>query len=606
MKSLIDTNSGNVKAVSQWYHIAVAMAFIGCAFSLIVSAFLVINFFQTSTHLPKLEEQLQILKEEIRDKSDDQQILSQMRVLDLQIRKYRFRRLDFSYKGTFLLFSGLTVLLIGAKGAGAFKKKMPVPRLHTNLQDEQIHRAVLALWTITFFLAVLVTGTFLLSFWPQINFSVGWGLPHHDLNGGLKPALPPSKEQISRNWHRFRGPGGLGVSSFANIPISWNGKTGDGILWMAKVPLPGNNSPVVWETRVFLSGADGNKQQIYCFDAFSGKLLWTGDVTHSQDAEPIKVEEYTGFAAPTVTTDGRRVYAIFATGDVAGFDFEGQKIWQKSLGRPDNSYGYASSLEMYQNLLLIQYDQGAVEDGMSRLIALDGFSGRIVWETRRPVASSWSSPIVADIGGKYQLITVANPWVIAYNPADGTEIWRAKCISGDAAPSPIYAGGLVFVVEPDTKMIAIKPDGRGDVTQTHIAWKTTEGGPNICSPVSNGEVVFYLLSEGLISCHKVTDGAKIWEKDLRESFQTSPSIVGNKLYLLNEDGVMFIIEIGSEYKELAKCELGEKCSATPAFADGRIYIRGMENLYCIGNKSNIKNKKSKLMNRIQGPVVGGQ
>ena len=200
------------------------------------------------------------------------------------------------------------------------------------------------------------------------------------------------------------------------------------------------------------------------------------------------------------------------------------------------------------------------------------------------VANSWTTPIVADIDSQYQLITVADPWVIAYNPTDGTEIWRAKCIRGDAAPSPIYAGGLVFVIEPDMRLIAIKPDGRGDVTQTHIAWKTEGGGPNICSPVSNREFVFVLFSEGLIRCRKVEDGTLVWEKDLRENFQASPSIVGNKLYLLNEEGVMFIIEIGPEYKELARCELSEKCNASPAFADGRIYIRGAENLYCIRNK----------------------
>jgi len=129
------------------------------------------------------------------------------------------------------------------------------------------------------------------------------------------------------------------------------------------------------------------------------------------------------------------------------------------------------------------------------------------------------------------------------------------------------------------------------VTKTNIVWKTNEGGPNICSPVCNGEVVFMLFSEGLISCHNVKDGKRLWEKDLRENFQASPSIIGDKLYLLDEEGVMYIIEIGPEYKELTKCELApegldEKCNASPAFADGRIYIRGLENLYCIGLAAN--------------------
>jgi outer membrane protein assembly factor BamB len=577
MKSNINNNSGEAKLKCSWYHSAVATAVIGSVFSLIVLTLLVVNFFQTSVTLPKWEEQLQTLKDEIRGKPDDQQLLLRIRQLDLQIRKFRVRRLDFSYKGTFLLFGGVAVLLIGAKWAGTFKKKMPMPQLRSDLQGEQTRKAMFARLTVTIGAVVLGLGALSLLMIYDLRFTI------YD----FQSSFGNRKSEIGKDWHRFRGPGGSGVSAYTNIPTSWNGKTGEGILWKTKVPLPGNNSPVVWDDRVFLSGADKNNQQVYCFDAFSGKLLWTDDVVHvSQDAEPAKVFEYTGFAASTMTTDGRRVYVIFPTGDVVCFDFEGRKIWQKNLGIPDSAYGYASSLEMYQNLLLIQYDQGGAEDGLSKFLALDGFSGRIVWETKRPVANSWTTPIIADLDGQYRLITVAVPWVIAYDSADGTEIWRVECMSGDAAPSPIYAGGLVFVIEPDTRLIAIKPDGRGDVTKTHIAWKTERGGPNICSPVSNGKVVFILFSEGLIRCHKVTDGTLVWEKDLRENFQASPSIVGDKLYLLDEEGVMYIIEIGPEYKELTKCELGEKCNASPAFADGRIYIRGLENLYCIGLAAN--------------------
>ncbi len=156
---------------------------------------------------------------------------------------------------------------------------------------------------------------------------------------------------------------------------------------------------------------------------------------------------------------------------------------------------------------------------------------------------------------------------------------------GDVAPSPIYANGLIFVVKPDAELIAIHAGGQGDVTETHIAWVNDEWGPSICSPVSNGELVFQLSSDGLFSCYKNSDGTKLYEHDFRESFTASPSLVGDKLYLLTDDGVMFIIQVGLEYKELTKSELGEKCHASPAFVDGRIYIRGLENLYCIGNNT---------------------
>ncbi|MHC4751706.1 MAG: outer membrane protein assembly factor BamB family protein, partial [Planctomycetota bacterium] len=322
------------------------------------------------------------------------------------------------------------------------------------------------------------------------------------------------------------------------------------------------------------------------FDSLSGKLLWTGDVTGvplKDGEEPLEVMEDTGFAAPTVVTDGRRVYAIFATGDVGCFDFNGRKVWEKNLGRPDSAYGYASSLAMYRNLLLIQYDQGGIEDEKSALIALEGFSGQIVWQTKRPVGNSWSSPIVVGIEDQFQVITCADPWAIGYDPATGVEFWRVNCLAGDIAPSPIYANGLILVIEPYSKMVAIRPDGRGDVTKTHIAWINEDGGPDICSPVSNGELIFLLSTDGLLSCYKTADGTMLWEQDIREDFQASPSLVGDNMYLLSWKGVMFVIEAGAEYKELSKCELGEDSCGSPAFADGRIYIRGVENLYCIGN-----------------------
>jgi outer membrane protein assembly factor BamB len=235
-------------------------------------------------------------------------------------------------------------------------------------------------------------------------------------------------------------------------------------------------------------------------------------------------------------------------------------------------------------MIIIQFDQGGMDDGISEMIALDGPSGKVVWKTKRPVANSWSSPVVVGIGDKFQLITASDPWVIAYDPADGTEIWRAECLAGDIASTPVYANDLVFFIEPYSKTVAIRPDGQGNVTETHIAWVNEDGGPDICSPVTDGEVILH-LGDGLLMCFKGSDGTMLWEEDLRAYFMASPALAGEKLYLLDDKGVMTIAEYKPKYKELAKCKLGEKCHASPAFADGRIYIRGFENLYCIGDKS---------------------
>ncbi len=570
----VDNTQQSTKAADRWYASAVSTAIAGSVFSFIILLLLVLNFIHATVVQARREQELVDLKTAIYNKPDDEQLFSQTRRLDLQYRQNLIRNLDFTRRGAYLLLGSVVITLIGFKSAGSIKKKIPTPQPGADRLKEQMQDARYSRFAVTAGIIILGLGSFLLAVSPEIVFYEA------------KPVdiSYPSAEQINQNWPRFRGPGGLGISAYTNIPIDWNGQTGEGILWKTEVPLPGMNSPVVWEDRVFLSGADPNQQHVYCFDAVTGKLLWTGEVRIpplKEGEEPFDIWEDTGGAAPTVATDGRRVYAIFATGVVGCFDFDGNRIWEKDLGRPDNMYGYASSLAMYQNLLLIQYYQASVEDGKSRFIAIEGYSGRTAWQARPPVGSSWTSPIVIKIGDDYQLITGGNPWVISYNPADGTELWRVNCLGADIAPSPVFAEGLVFAIEPHMKVVAIRPDGRGDVTETHIAWKI-DGGPDICSPVSNGELIFLLATEGYLSCHKTDDGTRLWEQNMKDYFQASPSLVGDKLYLLSEEGVMFIVEAAGEYKEPAKNELGEKCFASPAFTDGRIYIRGKENLYCIG------------------------
>jgi outer membrane protein assembly factor BamB len=579
MKTDTEERSKKTEIKSPWYISAVASAVIAGIFSVIVLAFIVSNYIEVKVNNARREITLENLKIELRKNPDNQQLISQTRQLDLQIRQYKIQGLDFSRKGCYLLLAGAAVFLTALMSAGALRKKIHIPQLLTDRAGEQLRQAMWSRWAVIAGFVVASSAALLLTMSSGVDFSIA----------GSQIMPYPSIDQINQNWPGFRGPGGLGISVYTNIPKDWNGKTGKSILWKTKVPIHGNNSPVVWDDRVFLSGGNENKLQVFCFDTSTGKLLWSSDVKSAHlgnEEEPFEVMEDTGFAAPTVVTDGRRVYAIFATGDIGCFNFEGKQLWSRNLEVPDSAYSYASSLAIYRNIVLIQYDQGGLDSQISKLIALDGFSGQTVWETKRPVPNSWSSPTVTDIEGRPQLLTCGVPWVIAYDPSNGTELWRADCLGGDVASSPIYAGGFVFAIEAYTKLVAIRADGQGDVTQTHIAWTVEDGMPDICSPVSDGEFIWLLTSfDGLLFCYKVADGTKVWEKDMRDSFIASPTLVGNNLYILSEKGIMYIIEAGPEYKELAKCELDETCHASPAFTDGRIYIRGRDNLYCIGEGS---------------------
>ncbi len=570
-----DKTSVTVEAAASWYRVAAATAVVGAAFSLIVCVFIATNYGRSRIIETPQELELLSLRAETTNRPDDEQLVSRIRELDLHIRQKRARAIFRSRRGSFLLLGGVIVFLIGAKCADSLRKKLPEPPSQGDRQKKQTREAIWGRWAVTAGVAMLVLGVFSLMAGPRIDFGQ---------SDGAAVAPYPSTEEVNKNWASFRGPGGSGISAYTNIPIKWDGETGEGILWKTKVPVGGNNSPVVWGDRVFLAGGDANDLQVYGFDADSGRLLWTGDVTRVRpkpDEDPFEPYEDTGFSTPTVVTNGRQVCAIFVTGDVGCFDVDGRKLWEKSLGLPDSAYGYAASLAIYQDMIFIQFDQAGFDDGLSELIALDGPSGKVLWRTKRPVANSWSSPVVVGIGDKFQLITCADPWVIAYDPANGAELWRVECLAGDIASTPIFGNGLVFVVEPSTKTVAIRPDGQGDVSETHIAWTNEDGGPDICSPVSDGEVILNMV-DGYLSCLKVSDGTMMWEEDLRAYFFASPCLVGEKLYLLDDQGTMIIGEYKPKYKELAKCKLGEECRASPAFADGRIYIRGVENLYCIG------------------------
>jgi outer membrane protein assembly factor BamB len=292
-----------------------------------------------------------------------------------------------------------------------------------------------------------------------------------------------------------------------------------------------------------------------------------------------------------MASDGRRVYAIFANGDVAALSFEGRIVWAKNLGFPENAYGHATSLATWQDRLIVQLDQGDSDSGKSKLYALDGRTGQIVWQKPRSVGASWASPIVIDAPGKTQIITLTEPWVIANDAQDGAELWRVDCLHGEITPSPVFAGGLVFAASPMEKLVAIRPDGQGNVTKTHIAWEAEENMPDVTSPVSDGELVFTITTSGTLACFDVTDGTKVWEEELEMQFHASPAIAGNRLYLFSQKGTAVVVEVAREFKELFRAEMDDEFHASPAFADGRIFLRGVKHVWCIGATAQLSQKE---------------
>jgi outer membrane protein assembly factor BamB len=594
---------------------SVGVAIAAGAFSLVVAVLLFMSQLNQKTYRgdadldqdPIFVEQLMELKVRLAKNPRDETLKQELRQLDLEIRDRYFAAQDFIRRGAYLLLLGMAVFVLSLKRAVVVRKLPPLPSREAVEADQDAAGHALGRRAVTVTGLALLGGVLALAAMETIELVIPerpavavaeWGGGSEASNAGTPETsetpeisgtrqAPPSLEEIARNWSRFRGPGGLGISPYLNLPEKWDGESGEAILWKTEIPLPGHNSPVVWGKRVFLTAADEVSKEVYCFHADTGEILWQQPVENvtGVSAEELNIMEDTGYAASTMACDNARVYAIFVDGDVVCFDFEGNRLWIRNMGPQDNTYGYATSLTFYNELLLIQYDQGVDDDDLSVLFALDVQTGSMVWKHVRPVAGSWTSPIVIDTAIGAQVITCSDPLVIACEPTTGKVLWQANLMGTDVAPSPIYANGLVFVIQPYSSLFALRPDGQGDVTETHLAWTVDCGAPDICSPVSNGELIFLLTSDGAMTCIETETGNLVWEEELDADFQASPSLVGEWILLLTQDGEMIRVKAARNFERSETVsKLGEMTLASPAFAEGRIYIRGELNLFCIGKE----------------------
>jgi outer membrane protein assembly factor BamB len=339
------------------------------------------------------------------------------------------------------------------------------------------------------------------------------------------------------------------------------------------------SSPVVWGTRIFLTGADDSSRQIYCFDADSGKLLWRHDVDglpgFPSGSELPRVLDEAGFAAPTATTDGEHVAAIFATGELVCVNMKGERAWAKHLGVPENQYGHSSSLLSHKKLLFVQYDQKV----NSKLLAFDLASGRPAWQAKRD-AISWSSPILIENQGRMELVLVSSKAVDSYDPLTGELFWSVKCLDGEVASSAAYADGIVFVANEGAAMSAIDIKKHG--AEPTILWQRDENLPDAASPLAKDDFLILPTAFGVVTCLEARSGKVLWEQEFDKGFCSSPVAVGDRIYLVDTSGSTQAFQLDDEFKLLGVSGIGEGVYATPAFVGDRIYIRGLRHLFCVG------------------------
>lgn len=380
-----------------------------------------------------------------------------------------------------------------------------------------------------------------------------------------------ARDAIRRNWPNLRGPFGHGIAYNVTPPTDFDVASGRNVRWKAPLPKPGASSPVVWEGRVFLTGADGGTREAYCFDADSGRLLWRHAAPQPADL-PKPSEDY-GYAASTGATDGHLFFAIFTTGDLVALDPRGAVAWSRKFATPKTSYGYASSLIVYKHLFVQIDDANA-----ATLYALDPATGTTVWQKTRGVRESWASPIIALSGDRELLVLAENPTATAYDVATGDVVLSQKCLSGEVTPSPAYAQNTVVVANEYAKLSAIS------LASGAVAWTSEDDLPNVASPLATDRFVFTADSSGLVNCYDIATGRKHWTREFDDSFYPSPILAAGRIYALDNSGTLHVFQAANSFVPVARAKLGEESLATPAFTGRAIFLRTQTHLYCIQAK----------------------
>lgn len=578
-KTTMDTTTSQPGG-GAWIPVLRSIVFAAGFLFAVAGAVMALNHRQARTADPLNSPVLLELLERARETPADSNRVAQARSMDLLARRAFFTGQSMARRGAGLLLAGAALLLLAAKGLGWIQPKAPLPSAAPDPaavdRTRQAARVAIGAFGGFFAAGLLLVGL------PASEDAPPGAAPSAGDEGvaDTDPVPGPAAAdavaddgEMLANWPAFRGFRGLG-GAVASAPVEWDGPSGKGILWKTPVPRPGFSSPIIWGDRVFLTGADGDEREVYCFDANDGSLLWRHSAAGipGSPSKPPKAMEDTGLAAPTMATDGRRVYAMFATGDLVACDFDGARLWAKNLGLPDNPYGHASSLLTHGGHVIVQFDQS--QGG--RLYVLRGATGDEVWVADRDVQSGWSSPIVFESAGRPLIGVLSAPMLAAYDPADGREVWRVSDLEAEIGTSPAVAGGRIFAGNEYTRFVAANADTGEEL------WEWEDELPDIASPLAADDWVLLASSAGVVTCLDAASGELVWQHEYDDAFHSTPMAAAGRVYLTDSKGITHVIAAGRIHEPVATNDLGEACSATPAFARGRMFLRGTTHLVCIG------------------------
>jgi outer membrane protein assembly factor BamB len=394
---------------------------------------------------------------------------------------------------------------------------------------------------------------------------------------------------FAEDWPQFRGPGGQGHSAEQGLPLEWS--ESKGIAWKVPVPGRGWSSPVVAGGRVWLtsavSEADSGRRtaggdvslRALAHDAKTGKAVIDVEVFR-RGAELLNKKN--SHASPTPIVEGDRVYVHFGADGTAALTTAGAIVW-KRRETCVTQHGGGGSPALYGDLLIANCD-GA---DAAFVVALDKATGKVKWKTmrREPWSQAYTTPLVVRVGDRDQLVSVGAHHAAAYDPANGRELWHVSYGDGFSnVPRPVAGHGLIYVTTGfhQPSLLAVRPDGKGSVTRTHVAWTLTRGVPFTPSPLLVGDHLYMVNDAGIASCVDARTGAVLWQQRLEGGFSASPIYADGRIYFQSEAGVTTVIRPGARYEPLASNVLDGATLASMAASDGALFIRSATHLYRIG------------------------
>lgn len=575
------------------------IAIVTVVFILALTAMLCVSYYQMQRVSPLETGVMETLKELNDANADNEALRQQIRELDLLSRKAYFVRAGQLKTGLYLLI-GMVIVMITCLNL-YYKETKTLPEKDFDPIDDWMikSRARKYIVWVAFIIALAGVGFVAIQQLKMTEYSGEEsetpaqsgdaaaetveetdGLPEESADTLSTDTLSAPEEEeaveerpvLKVSSKAFRGNNSSAVSSARDIATSWSLSSGKNILWQSSIPRHGYNSPVITGDKVFITGADEKARELYCYDVWTGELKWTvkADGIPGSPGTMPKVNDDTGLAASTAATNGEQVAAIFATGDVICADMDGNRLWAKNLGLPDNHYGYASSLLMYGNTLIIQYQNNSD----ARILALNAKNGNTVWSKSSKDKIAWSSPVIATLGGKAVVVVMGNPAITAYELSGGAELWRVECMSGEVGSSPAVADGVVFGASEYATCIAI------DGATGEKLWEAGDYLPECASLAATKDLVFCATSYGMVCAYDAKTGEVKKEHDLTTPFYSSPMVVEGKVYLFSNSGKAYIFS-SSSFELVTSFETGEKTFATPAFTDGMMIVRTDKSLYCV-------------------------